>query len=915
MQTAVFRAVRIQIAALIHNRFLRRSVAVPAIVKGREPAANAWKRLLTRLAGVIKPAHHAYDRVETAPISESQAPNPDQTMTLEPPKKPRPLRFLLKVLFVFLLFGGLAGAGFAALTVWYFGRELPDYSQLADYQPPVVTRIHAGDGRLLAEYATEKRIFVPVSAMPPLVTHAFVAAEDRNFYTHSGIDPMSMARAALTDLFRLGSNRRPVGASTITQQVAKNFLLNNEVSLTRKIKEALIAIRMEQALSKDHILELYLNEIYLGGGTYGVAAAAINYFGKSLDELTVEEAAFLAALPKAPNNYNPERYPEAAKERRDYVIDRMLEDGYITDQQAADAKAKPIVLHHRDVTQTARADYFTEEVRRELSARYGDKTLYEGGLSVRTSLDPAYETLAEKSLRGALIAYDRRHGYRGAVAHVDLGGDWRAQLSSLPAVPGAADAGWTAAAVLTTQSDGAAIGLADGRHGRIALDDMRWARKKLGDDSLGPSLTKPADALSPGDVVLVERLDGPLAKEGDGSYALRQIPAVSGAMVVMDPHTGRVLAMTGGFSYEISQFDRANQAKRQTGSAIKPFIYLAALDHGFTPSTLVLDAPFVVDQGPGLPKWNPTNYEHQFYGPVPLRVGMEESLNLVTARVGTTIGLDVVKQYVERFGILDNMPLENAFILGAGETTPLRLMTAYSMLVNGGKRIHPTFIDRVQDRNGHTIYRADGRPCDQCNGVEWSGQAPPDVPDTREQIADERSAYQIVSMLEGVVQRGTGRIVSAVGKPLAGKTGTTNDSDDTWFMGFSPDLAAGVYIGFDQPRSLGKHETGAMVSAPAFRDFMMTALKDKPAIPFRIPSGIRLVRVSAKTGQLAKPGDRDVIYEAFKPGTEPNGQPGQVVNGNGITLGAGDIVPGMGASNTDDSGPQTAPSSGTGGLY
>ncbi len=836
-------------------------------------------------------------------------------MTPQPPKKPKLASTLLKVLFVFLLFGGVAATGLVGLTVWYFGRELPDYRQLADYQPPIVTRVHAADGRLLAEYATEKRIFVPVSAMPPLVTHAFVAAEDRNFYTHSGIDPMSMARAALTDIFRLGSNRRPVGASTITQQVAKNFLLNNEVSITRKIKEALIAIRMEQALSKDRILELYLNEIYLGGGSYGVAAAAIDYFGKSLDELTVEEAAFLAALPKAPNNYNPLRYPEAAKERRDYVIDRMLDSGYITYDQAEAAKAKPIILHHRDDTQTARADYFTEEVRRELSARYGDKMLYEGGLSVRTSLDPAYEVLAEKSLRGALIAYDRRHGYRGPIARLDINGDWRAQLAAMAPVPGAADVGWMTAVVLADQPDSAVIGLADGRHGKIPLDEMRWARKKLGEDSLGPSLAKPADALSPGDVVLVERLDGPSAQAGDGSYGLRQIPAVSGAMVVMDPHTGRVLAMTGGFSYEISQFDRATQAKRQTGSAIKPFIYLAALDHGFTPSTLVLDAPFVVDQGPGLPKWNPTNYEHQFAGPVPLRIGMEESLNLVTARVGTTIGLDVVKQYVERFGILDNMPLENAFILGAGETTPLRLMTAYSMLVNGGKRIHPTFIDRVQDRNGHTIYRADNRPCDQCNGVEWSGQAPPELPDTREQIADPASAYQIVSLLEGVVQRGTGRIVSTVGKPLAGKTGTTNDSNDTWFMGFSPDLAAGVYIGFDQPRSLGKHETGAMVSAPAFRDFMMAALKDKPAIPFRIPPGIRLVRVNAKTGQLAKPGDRNVIYEAFKPGTEPNGQPGQVVSGNGVTLDAGDVVPGMGASNADDSGPQTAPASGTGGLY
>jgi penicillin-binding protein 1A len=829
--------------------------------------------------------------------------------------KPKLPSFLLKGAFVFVLFGGVAATAFVGLTVWYFGRDLPDYRALLNYQPPIVTRIHAGDGRLLAEYATEKRIFVPITAMPPLVTNAFVAAEDRNFYTHSGIDPMSMLRAGLTDLIHIGSNRRPVGASTITQQVAKNFFLNNEVSITRKIKEALVAMRMEQVLSKDRILELYLNEIYLGGGSYGVAEAAMNYFGKSLDELNVQEAAFLAALPKAPNNYNPDKFPDAAKDRRDYVIDRMLEAGFITYDQSVAAKNAPIVLHHRDDNQMARADYFTEEVRREIDARYGDKMLYEGGLSVRTSLDPGYEVLAEKSLRGALESYDRRHGYRGPVSHIDISGDWRAAMAALPPVPGTDDVGWTSAVVLATPPDGATIGFADGKSGRIPLEEMRWARKHLSEDSLGPGISKPSDAVSPGDIVLVERLDAPLGSPGSGTYGLRQIPAVSGAMVVMDPHTGRVLAMTGGFSYAISQFDRATQAKRQTGSAIKPFIYLAALDHGFTPSTLVLDAPFVVDQGPGLPKWNPTNYEHQFYGPVPLRVGMEESLNLVTARVGTTIGLDVVKQYVERFGILDNMPLENAFILGAGETTPLRLMTAYSMLVNGGKRIHPTFIDRVQDRNGQTIYKADERPCDQCDNVDWTGQAPPELPDTREQIADPASAYQIVSMLEGVVQRGTGRIVSTVGKPLAGKTGTTNDSNDTWFMGFSPDLAAGVYIGFDQPHSLGKHETGAMVSAPAFRDFMIGALKDKPAIPFRIPPGIRLVRVSAKTGQLAQPGDKDVIYEAFKPGTEPNGQPGQVVSGNGITLSAGDVVPGVGASNTDESGPQTAPSSGTGGLY
>jgi len=816
---------------------------------------------------------------------------------------------LLKFLFVLGLFAGIIGVGFAGLAVWYFSRELPDYQQLADYQPSIVTRVHAADGRLLAEYATEKRVFVPVSAMPPLVIHAFLAAEDRNFYSHAGIDPLSMARAAFTDIFRLGSHKRPVGASTITQQVAKNFLLTNEVSLERKMKEALIAIRMEQVLSKDHILELYMNEIYLGSGSYGVAAAALTYFNKSLDELTVEEAAFLAALPKAPNNYSPQRFPEAAKERRDWVIDRMVEANFITAQQARAAQAMPIVLGKRNDTELTRADYFTEEVRRELLARYGERKLYGGGLSVRTSLDPTLQRAAEKSLRNALEAYDRRHGYRGPVARIAADDEWQPRLAALPLPAGAADVGWNKALILTTEADAAVIGFADGKRGKIPYEELRWARKKLTEDSLGPVPANPAAAVSPGDVVLVEKL-------ASGDYALRQIPAVSGALVAMDPHTGRVLAMTGGFSYEISQFDRATQAKRQTGSAIKPFVYLAALDHGFTPSTLVLDAPFVVDQGPGLPKWNPTNYEHRFYGPVPLRVGIEESLNLVTARVGTTVGLPIIKQYIERFGILDNMPLENSFILGAGETTPLRLTTAYAMLVNGGKRIKPTFIDRVQDRNGVTIYRADQRPCEGCNNVAWNNQTPPELPDTREQIADPRSTYQIVSMLEGVVQRGTGRIVASVGKPIAGKTGTTNDSNDTWFVGFSPDLAAGVFIGYDTPKSLGKHETGAMVSAPAFRDFMATALKDKPAIPFRIPPGIRLVRVNPKTGQLAQAGDKNVIFEAFKPGTEPTGQPGQVVSGNGITLGAGDIMPGEGA--TDDDGPapsQAAPRGGTGGLY
>ncbi len=776
---------------------------------------------------------------------------------------------ILKFLVLLLVLAAGAGAAVAALAVWYFGRDLPDYKQLADYQPPIVSRVYAGDGRLMAEYATEKRIFVPVSAMPPLVIHAFLAAEDRYFYSHPGIDPIAMLRAALIDIARIGSDRRPEGASTITQQVAKNFLLSNEVSFQRKIKEALIAIKMEQALSKDRILELYLNEIYLGNGTYGVAAAALNYFNEPLDGLSVAQAAFLAALPKAPNNYNPQRHPEAALVRRDWVIDRMVDAGFVTAAAAAAAKAQPITLRHRDPTDIVQAPYFTEEVRRELVARYGEKALYESGLAVRTSLDPRLQGIADHALRDALIAYDRRHGYRGPVTRIAAGGDWQKALAATQLPPGAADVGWELAVVLALPAQGAAIGLADGSRGLIPYDELRWARRVLPDDHLGPVPANPAAVLRRGDVVLVSPRD-PAGKDAP-SFSLCQIPAVSGGIIALDPHTGRVLAETGGFSYAISQFDRATQAERQTGSAIKPLVYLAAVDHGFTPSTRVLDGPLEVDQGPGLPKWIPENYEHEFFGPVPLRVGLEKSLNLVTARVGLAVGVDTVGGYLKRFGVVDHVPHEDAMLIGAEDTTLLKLTAAYAMLDNGGKKITPTFIDRVQDRNGITIYRADDRPCDGCRAADWNGGPPPELPDTREQIADPRSAYQVVAMMEGVIQRGTGRSIASLGRPLAGKTGTTNDSNDAWFVGFSPDLVCGVFIGFDQPKSLGQHETGATVAAPAFKEFMGNALKDQPAIPFRIPPGIEMVRISAATGQLAQAGDRDDIYEPFKLGTAPTG--------------------------------------------
>ncbi len=711
--------------------------------------------------------------------------------------------------------------------------------------------------------------------------------------------------------------------------MAKNFLVGSELSYARKIKEALVALKLEKALGKDRILELYLNEIYLGGGAYGVAAAALNYFNKPLDQLTAEEAAFLAALPKGPNNYNPQRYPEAAKARRDWVIDRMVEAGFITPEQGAQAQAAPIQLRHRDETEVVTAAYFAEEVRRELLARYGEKSLYQSGLAVRTSLDPNLQTIADRTLRAGLVAYDRRHGYRGPVAHIETGGDWRTRLVTVAPPAGMADAGWKLALVLSVDSVGAGVGLADGTRGLIPFAEMRWARKEIDPEHMGPVPQQPGDVVKPGDVVLVEPLAGAVQGTKEPLFSLRQIPQVSGALVALDPHTGRVFALSGGFSYEMSQFDRATQAHRQIGSAIKPFVYLTAMDHGFTPSSVLLDAPFVVDQGPGLPKWKPSNYTHKFYGPLTLRVAVEQSRNLITARLGAAVGLDPIGETIERFGIMDHMPRQYSMVLGAGETTPLKLTAAYAMLVNGGKKITPTLIDRVQDRNGVTIYRADQRACEGCQNVDWNGQPPPELPENREQIADPRSAYQIVSILQGVVERGTGHIVASVGKPLAGKTGTTNDSNDTWFVGFSPDLAAGVFVGFDTPRSLGKHETGASVAAPVFRDFMAAALKDKPAIPFRIPPGIELVRVNAATGQLARPGDRTVIYEAFKPGTEPSGGEAPAMVGGPISddedaasMGAAPddaattaAAPGEAAPPVPTSLPHSVPASGTGGLY
>lgn len=823
----------------------------------------------------------------------------------------RVLSFLVGIFMVLATVGAIG----AWLVYGHYSQGLPDYYQLAAYDPPVTTRVYAGDGRLLAEYAKENRVFVPIKVIPKRVINAFLAAEDKSFYTHAGIDIPGLINAIFINLKNYGSDKRPVGASTITQQVTKNFLLTNERSIDRKIKEAILALRIEKAFSKDRILELYLNQIYLGEGNYGVAAAALNYFNKSLDELTVAEAAYLGALPKAPNNYSMTKHPDAAKERRDWVISRMLEDGHITPEEAAQATAAPLEQKARSGEERFEADYFAEEVRRELMQRFGEDGLYKKGLTVKATVDPNLQEIADRILHKHLVAFDRTQGYRGPLGHTDSLDNWKDSLVKLGAVPWLYE--WQPAMVLSVEKGEAKIGFTDGHEGLIKLDDLSWARRRSPEGKLAGAVKSADDVFKVGDVVAVEakvsdkdKLDDveDLDANGNGGsksekqqkaeglpiYLLRQVPEISGALIAMDPHTGRVLAMTGGWSYKQSEFNRATQAMRQPGSSFKPIVYLAALEAGYTPSTIILDAPIAIDQGPGLPLWQPENFEKNFLGPATMRQGLQHSRNLMTIRMAQTIGMAKVAEVAERLGAVDKLQQTLAMALGAQETTALRMVGAYAEIVNGGKKVTPTFIDRVQDAQGWTIYRHDERKCDRCQVATYDGEPPPELPDDRPQVLDPANAYQMVSMMEGVVQRGTGSAVKAVGKPLAGKTGTTNDGRDVWFIGYSPDLVAGVYLGFDQPRSLGAKATGGRLSAPIFRDFMIEALKDKPATPFRVPPGVRLVKVNEKTGERWVAGDEGLaIWEAFKPGTEPTGQQ-QIIEGYanyGQDAGYGSVIP------------------------
>ncbi|GAB1716186.1 MAG: Penicillin-binding protein 1A [Nitrobacter sp.] len=821
----------------------------------------------------------------------------------------------------------LVGVAVAAGLIWHFSKGLPDYSQLQNYEPPVMTRVHAADGSLLAEYAKERRLYLPIQAVPKLVINAFLAAEDKNFYEHSGIDFQGVSRAVLKLVENAirGSDKRPQGASTITQQVAKNFLLSDLVNkenksrldeYIRKIKEALLAMRIERAYSKDKILELYLNEIYLGLGAYGIAAASLVYFDKSVNELTVAEAAYLAALPKAPSTLHPVKNHDRAVERRDYVIDRLLENGWIKQADAEKARKDPLIVTTRaNGAHTVAGEYFAEEVRRDLLERYGEKKLYEGGLSVRTTLDPKLQAIARKTMANGLVNYDEAQGWRGAMSRLDISGDWGVKLADVKSLSDIAP--WRMAVVLESDDKSARIGFQPGRElggavskerqtGLISLDGVKWAKAASG-AARGRTPTKVSQVLSPGDVIYADPLIGKDGKIVEGEYRLRQLPQVSGAMVAMDPRTGRVLAMVGGFSFDQSQFNRATQAYRQPGSSFKPIVYSSALDNGYTPSTVIVDAPIEIDQGQG-GVWRPENYsKEKYYGPQTLRNALRLSLNTVTVRLAQDIGMPLIGEYAKRFGVYDELPNYLSYALGAGETTVLRMVTAYSMFDNGGRRVKPTLIDRIQDRYGHTIYRHDTRECRGCDAPEgWKNQPEPQLIDHREQVLDSMTAYQITSMMEGVVQAGTATVMRDVGKPIAGKTGTTNDQKDAWFIGFSPDLVVGVYVGYDKPRNLGRTATGGHLAAPIARDFMKIALADKPATPFRIPAGIKLVRVDAKTGMRAGPGDTGkTILEAFKPGTAPP-----------------DNYSVIGVADSDGRQPQAPPDAdrslfqpGTGGLY
>ena len=821
-----------------------------------------------------------------APEPRAQEP-PSPGATPEPapktPRTPKPrrrrkrahwavraLRGIMGAVMGLLLVLVLLGATGVYVAYQHFASDLPDVDGLRGYQPPVMSRVFASDARLLADLATERRIFVPFAAIPEIVRQAFLSAEDHNFYAHKGVDPLAITRAALANLTRLNSGKRPIGASTITQQVAKNMLLNNQVTLARKVKEAILAFRIEKTMTKNQILELYLNEIYLGLGSYGVASAAETYFSKPLDQLTVSEAAFLAVLPRAPNKYNPFRYPDAARVHRDQVLDRMTEDRVLTAAQAATAKLEPILPKaFRRPQIVTDADWFAEEVRRQLIALFGAESTTQGGLSVRTSLDPVLQAAADKALRNGLIAYDRRlGGWRGAVTHLDATGlerDWTRLLAKVPRPPGML-LPWRLAVVLGASDTEARVGWLSGLGvrgvtpqpalGTVQMSDLTWARPVRKDD-LGPTPKRIGDVMRMGDVVMVEppALPEPDPKAPSAESAikliprviLRQIPGVQGALVSLDPNTGRVVAMSGGFNFEQSQFNRATQAMRQPGSSFKPMVYLTALQAGLSPNQMISNAELSIMVN-GTP-YEPFNSNGKFGGAVPMRTALQFSMNVPTVRLAQKIGMAAIARTAAAFHFHDALPLVYSAALGSVETTPMREAGAYAALANGGREVVPTLIDSVQDRNGRIVWRPHGLECPSCQ----EGQKPPAVMDMRPQIADPYAVATLTQMMEAVVSGGTGAAAGrGLNRPIAGKTGTTQDYGDAWFSGFTPDLVTTVWVGYDANFSLGQHEEGGVLAAPIWHDYMVEAVKGRPVLKFQPPAGPRMVFAAPEGGRMSE---------------------------------------------------------------
>jgi len=858
----------------------------------------------------------------------------DVIENFSPPKRPRkegdPERSgktrykVWKVIKWLFLIGCVFGVFILIAAFVYYIRatkDLPTLETLAEYKPPVMTRVHAGDGKLITEFSKQARVFVPVETIPKKLQLAFVAAEDKRFYTHNGWDPIGLTRAALSAPAKKLKKQRIGGTSTITQQVAKNFLVGDDYSMTRKVREIAIARRMEEVLTKDDIIELYLNEIYFGRGAYGVAAASLKHFGKPMKDLSLAQMTYLASVPKGPSNYrldNPKGYKKA-KQRQSYILGRMLEDGYISKSEADDAKAADLDWVSRlEGDEFLAADYFVEEARKKIYKLYGQDELYSGGLSIRTTLDTKMQLAGRRALRRGIERFDRRHGYRGPLASWENLNDWKKRLAEFEAPKDVAD--WRLAAVLDVSKGQAKLGFAPDEavegidnpntddKGVMKIEDIDWAAKALPKGKVTNKPTSVKQILKVGDIILAQRKapakDGTISTE----YNLRQVPKVNGGLIAMDPHTGRVLSLIGGYSFEQSEFNRATQAYRQPGSAFKPFVYAAALQNGYTPASQVLDAPFVIErqdveceenelgalelrgqqEDRAIPEteelgdqelveedecerfYKPSNYNAgKFYGLSTLRLGLEKSRNAMTVRLANDIGMRPIIKISKDFGIYDDVKSELAWALGAGETNLMRLAAAYSMMINGGKDVTPAILDRVQDGSGKTVFLNDQIICDYCQQDGYTGGPPPELPDNRRQVIDPVTAYQVTFMMQGVVENGTGFRLRALDRPLGGKTGTTNDSFDAWFMGFSPDLVVGVYIGMDNPEQMG-NETGSSAAAPVVTDFMREVLADVPKVPFRIPEGVTLAPINRTTGEPSYIGAPDFILEAFRPGTEPS---------------------------------------------